>query len=309
MGLRVNEYGVYREPSGERLGGEQEQDIFTAVGLPYIEPELRENRGEIEAAEAGQLPRLITEEDIRGDLHMHTDASDGISDARTMAEAAIALGREYIAITEHSKGLAFAGGIDAESIVAQTKELRRLQDKLGGIRLLSGIEVDILRDGELDIDDDTLASLDWVIASVHSGFGMDGDKMTQRMIRAMETGLVDCIGHPTGRLLGERDPYAVDMDALLAAAARLGVFMELNAHPTRLDLGATHCRQARDLGVKVAINTDAHDADQLDGMEYGIYTARRGWLAVDDVLNAQPVSTLEEMRRQRLRARSTARSS
>jgi DNA polymerase (family 10) len=298
VGLRINEYGVYREPEGERLGGATEQEVFAAVALPWIPPELREDRGEIEAAERGALPRLIEQDDLVGDLHVHTDASDGTASAEQMARAAADLGRQYLAITDHSRSP--GGGIDLEQLGAQTRELRRLEDQLGSIRLLSGVEVDILSDGTLDFDPRRLVELDWVIASVHIGFEMTSHQMTERIARAMRTGVVDCIGHPSGRLLGERDPYPVDLDQLLRQARELGVAMELNAHPSRMDLDAGHCRQARELGVPLAICTDAHRPQQLERVEYGIFTARRGWIEAQHVLNTGPWQAITDRRRQRL---------
>ncbi len=299
-GLRISEYGVFREQSNQLLGGATEEEIFSALELPLIPPELREDRGELEAAEADALPTLITVEDLRGDLHLHTNASDGSASVEAMVRAAEKLDYQYIAITDHSQALAMAGGLDEARLRAQITELRRLQDEVSDLRILPGIEVDILQDGALDLSISILRELDFVVASVHSHFNMATEQMTARIIRAMESGVVDCIGHPTGRLLGQRDPYPVEMDQLLLRASQLEVAMELNAFPQRLDLSATHCRQAKELKVPVAINTDAHSPHHLTQLECGIATARRGWLEPADVLNALPLSTLLRRRQDRL---------
>jgi DNA polymerase (family 10) len=306
-GLRISEYGVFRDSTDELLGGATEEEIFAAVGLPYVPPELRENQGEIEAAEAGRLPRLVTEGDLRGDLHLHTNATDGTASAREMVEAAIALGYQYVAITDHSKAVAVAHGQDETRLAQQRADLRALEQELGALRILAGVEVDILADGTLDLAEAALAPLDWVVASVHSHFNLPEEQMTQRMIRAMESGVVDCIGHPSGRLLGHRDGYAVDLDRLIRAAERLGVAMELNAFPDRLDLDAPHCRQAKECGVPVAINTDAHAARHLAQREFGIATARRGWLEPSDVLNTGSAEAILSRRRDRMRGKQVAR--
>jgi DNA polymerase (family X) len=300
QGLKISEYGVHREPSGELLfGGATEAEIFAAVGLPFIPPELRESQGEIEAAEEGRLPDLLEEKDLRGDLHMHTKDTDGSATAAEMAAAARALGYAYIAITDHSRALAMARGLDVPRLRAQTRALRELEGT-AGIRILSGIEVDVLADGELDLPREELARLDWVVASVHSHFNMDAEVMTSRIVRAMESGVVDCLGHPSGRLLGQRDAYPVDLDAIVRAARRTGVALELNAFPDRLDLDALHCRQAKEQGVPVVLNTDSHATWHLARREFGIFTARRGWLEARDVLNAGPLEAIVERRRARM---------
>lgn len=298
-GLRVNEYGVFREADGTRLGGATEAEIFGAVGLPFIPPELRENHGEIEAAERGTLPVLVEQKDLRGDLHVHTSDSDGAADAEVMARAAAQIGLEYLAITDHSKAMIMARGLDEARVTAQGEQLRALAQLLG-IHILSGIEVDIVADGTLDLDRAVLAERDWVVASVHSHLEMPREQMTARVVRAMESGVVDCIGHPTGRIIGGREPYAVDVDALLEAARRTGVAVELNASPSRLDLDANHCRHARELGVPVVINSDAHAPAHLAWREYGIYTARRAWLEPANVLNTWPIERVVAWRRARL---------
>jgi DNA polymerase (family 10) len=292
-GLRINEYGIYREGSEDSLGGATEEEIFAAVGLPWIPPEIRENRGEIEAAEAGQLPELVEDGDLLGDLHVHTDFTDGTASVREMAEAAAALGMDYVAITDHSKALTVARGLDEERLAEQGKLIRQAEDEVGEIRLLTGIEVDILPDGRLDLELEALAELDWVVASVHSHFNLPEKEQTARIVKAMETGVVDCIGHPSGRLLGQRDPYLTSLDEVIQAAARLGVALELNAFPDRLDIDAIHCRQAREVGVPVVINTDAHSPAHLAQRQFGIYTARRGWLEAEHVLNTRSGPDLE----------------
>jgi len=275
------------------------------VGLPFIPPELREACGEIDAAERGKLPQLVTLEELRGDLHCHTDASDGLGSARQMAEAAMAEGLEYLAITDHSKSLTVARGLDEVRVRVQLKHLRRLQDRLNGLQLLAGIEVDILPNGDLDLDPLLLRDLDWVVASVHSEMDMPASEMSSRLIRAMETGVVDCLGHPTGRRLAIREGYPLDLQRLLRAAADLDVAFELNANPGRLDLDSVACRQARDMGVWVAINSDAHSPTELQRRDIGVFVARRGWLEARHVLNAQPLRLLEDRRRARMRRSET----
>jgi len=299
-GLKINEYGIYREGGEQSIGGRTEGEIFASVGLPYIPPELRENQGEIEAAEADQLPHLIEESDLRGDLHCHTDFTDGTASVLEMAEAAAALGFDYLAITDHSRSLTVARGLDLARLAEQGKVVREVEQELGEIALLTGIEVDILPDGELDLPPDVLHELQWVVASVHSHFNLSAEDQTARVIRAMESGVVDCIGHPSGRLLGQRDGYPIDMDRVIQTAARLGVALELNAFPDRLDLDPPHCRQAREMGVPVVINTDSHAPAHLAQRAFGIYTARRGWLEPKDVLNTRSVEQIRAWRAQRL---------
>lgn len=303
-GLKISDKGIFLRDTDVRVhSGPREEDIFAAVGLPWIPPELRENTGEIEAAAAGRLPRLVEEPDLQGDLHMHTLASDGTGTARQMAEAALALGHRYIAITDHTKSLEVAHGLDEGRLIAQMRHLRQLEDDLGALRIATGTEVDILADGSLDLDLDVLRQLDWVVASVHSRFDMTGQEMTDRLIRAMETGVVDCIGHPSGRRLGQRNGAELDMERLLQAARKLGVALEVNGNPHRMDLSDVHCRQAREMGVPVVINTDSHAPDHLRHREFGLLTARRGWIEPKHVLNCQPWATLADRRRDRLRTR------
>jgi DNA polymerase (family 10) len=288
-GLKISEYGVF-DDEGRRLGGQDESEIFAAVGLPWIAPELRENRGEIEAAAQGQLPRLVEVGDVQGDLHMHTRETDGRSTLEEMALAARAAGRRYIAITDHSQALAMARGLDPERLRAQGRVIQALNDQLGGNPVvLRGIEADILPDGSVDLGNEVLAGLDWVIASVHSQFGLPRAEQTRRVVRALESGVVDCLGHPTGRLIGRREPYEIDLEAVLAAAQRTGAAVECNSFPDRLDLCDVHLRMARDVGVPVVINTDSHATTHLVAIQYGVWTARRGWLEASHVANTLPL--------------------
>lgn len=298
-GLKINEYGVYK--GEKRTAGETEKEMYKTLGLPYIPPELREDRGEIEAAIEGKLPDLIELEDIKGDLHTHTKWSDGRATIEEMAESALRLGYEYIAISDHSPSQTIANGLSIERLRAKQKELETVAKKFRNIKVLMGTEVDIKSDGTLDYPDNVLKELDVVIASVHSGFKMDRETMTNRIIRAVKNPYVHAIGHPTGRLLGERDPYDVDIDVVIEAAIEYGKALEVNGSYWRLDLNDLHARKAVDAGVKVIISTDAHSTDQLPFMRYGVGTARRGWVRKKDVLNALPykelMERLREMRR------------
>ena len=304
-GLRINEYGVYDvaaapapDPAGDaagragrRIGGATEEEVYAAVGLPWIPPEIREGQGEIEAAQRGELPALVTLEEIRGDLHMHTQWSDGKDTAEVMARAAASRGYEYCCITDHSQSLKFARGVTVEDLRAHAAAVRGLSDAVG-IRVLMGAEVDILGDGSLDYPDDVLAGLDLVVGSIHSRFRMARDEMTKRVIRALEHPHLDVLGHPTGRLIGERPPYDLDIDAVLEAARRTETAIEINASPDRLDLPDVHVRAARERGVLVAIDTDAHQKAHLAFMPYGVGVARRGWMDAAHVVNAWPLATL-----------------
>ena len=298
-GLKINEYGVYK--GEKRIAGETEKEMYKTLGLPYIPPELREDRGEIEAAIEGKLPDLIEQGDIRGDLHTHTKWSDGRATIEEMAESALGLGYEYIAITDHSPSQTIANGLSIERLRAKQKELAAAAKKFKNIKVLMGTEVDIKSDGTLDYPDNVLKELDVVIASVHSGFKMDRVTMTNRIIRAVKNPYVHAIGHPTGRLLGERDPYDVDIDLVIEAALEYGKALEVNGSYPRLDLNDLNARKAVDAGVKIIISTDAHSTDQLLFMKYGVGTARRGWVRKKDVLNALPykelMERLKEMRR------------
>lgn len=301
MGLHISEHGVFTRDRRRLTSGREEEEIFHAVGLPFIPPVLRQHLGEIEMAEEGRLPQLVTAEDLRGDLHCHTRDSDGKASAREMARAAIELGYEYLAVTDHSKSLTVANGLDERRLSAQIEHLRRLEQDLGSLHLLAGTEVDILADGTLDLDPAVLRKLDWVVASVHERFDLDGEQMTDRILRAMETGLVDAIGHPTGRKLGQREPYPVDMEKLFQTARKLGVAMEVNGGPYRMDLNEVHCRQAREMGVMLVIDTDAHSPSGLARREFALAMAQRGWLEKRHVLNTREVSALRDFRAQRLR--------
>ncbi|MEQ1565041.1 MAG: DNA polymerase/3'-5' exonuclease PolX [Myxococcota bacterium] len=303
-GLKISDKGIFVRDTDLRVHpAPREEDVFAAAQLPFIAPELRENTGELEAAVAGKLPRLITAEDLRGDLHMHTVASDGKGTAEDMARAAVELGHEYIAITDHTKSLEVANGLDERRVLAQVRHLRELEDRFGALKVAAGTEVDILPDGTLDLDPEVLRGLDWVVASVHSGFDVSGDAMTSRIIAAMETGLVDVIGHPTGRRLDQRGGSELDLERLFQAARRLGVALEVNGNPYRMDLPDTACRRAVEMGVPLAIDTDAHAPGHLQYREFGVITARRGWVTPHDVINTRPWSALAELRRDRFRTR------
>jgi DNA polymerase (family X) len=305
-GLRINEYGVFREgeeakgdPVGERLGGDREEEVFAAVGLPWIPPVLRENRGETEAAREGRLPRLVTLGDIRGDLQMHSTWSDGKNSLKEMAQACQDLGYEYLAVTDHSQAVTVARGLNPDRVRAQWEEMEEVRQEVPGVRLFRSLEIDILKDGSLDMPDDILDELDLVLVSVHSFMDMDRATMTRRVIRAMEHPGVDILAHPTGRILNRRSPFELDVEDVLQAAAALEVAVELNAHPKRLDLHDLHLRRAKELGVKVAINTDAHSTRELLLMSYGVDQACRGWLEPEDVLNTLPLAEMESWKDRR----------
>lgn len=291
-GLKVSEYGILRVADGAEVPVATEADVFAAVELPYIPPELREDGSEIAAARAGELPELVTLQDIRGDLHMHSTWSDGRHSIEEMAEAARAIGYAYIAITDHSRSLRVANGLTPERLREQWAEIDRLNDRWDDFRILKGTEVDILPDGSLDFDDEVLAELDVVIASVHGAMQQDEETMTARICRAMANPFVHIVGHPTGRLLGRRDPYAVDVERLLQCAAETGTILEINAHPERLDLKDIHAKGAKNAGALVVVNTDAHSRETLHYMEYGITVARRGWLTAAHVVNTLSLAEL-----------------
>jgi DNA polymerase (family 10) len=288
MGYTLNEYSLADLKTEKPVAGKTEEDIYAKLKLDYIPPELRENLGEIDAAANHTLPTLITLDDLQGDVHMHTVETDGKNSIEEMAEAAKARGYKYMAITDHSKNLAFANGLDDKRAVVHIQRIRAANDKTDGITIFAGIEVDILADGDLDLSDDVLAQMDLVIASVHSVFNQEPAKMTERLLKAVENPNTSIIGHPTGRLQLRRDAYHFDMDAMLTAAARHKVAMELNSYPDRLDLNDIHLRQAKQRGVKIVINTDSHHTSHLDKIRYGILQARRAWLTKDDVLNTLP---------------------
>lgn len=287
-GLRMAGDGLFRTTQGheERVPAETEEEVFRALGLPWIPPELREDRGEIEAARDGRLPRLITHEDIRGDLHMHSDWSDGKDTMETMVAACVARGLAYMAITDHSPSVGIVRGLSARDALRQAQEIERLRAAFPHIRILHGMEVDILADGTLDLPDDALARLDLVIVSAHSALRMERARMTERVIRAISHPAVRVLGHATGRLIGRREPSLIDLDAVFAAAAAHGVAVELNAQPHRLDVNDVQVRRAREHGVLISIGTDAHSTSSLDFMRGGVDQARRGWLEPSDVVNA-----------------------
>ncbi len=292
QGLKLNEYGLFK--GGCRLAGATEEEVYAALGLPWIPPELREDRGEIEAARAGRLPDLVDRADLRGDLHVHTRWSDGTATIEEMARAAAAHGLQYVAISEHSRRLAVAHGLDPERLAQQVDEIERLRPRLPGIALLTGIEVDVLDDGALDLPDAALAPLDVVIAAVHSKFNLPRAKQTARILAALDHPHVRILAHPLGRLIDQREPYDVDMLAVIRKCRARGVALELNAHPERLDLTDVHCRLARDEGAWVVINSDAHSVHEYDHLAYGIGQARRGWLQARHVLNTRPLAEVRE---------------
>jgi DNA polymerase (family 10) len=290
MGLSLNEYGLFRIEGEVRVAGHTEEQIYEALGMPWIPPELRENSGEVDAAQEGRLPTLIRSTEIRGDLHMHTTETDGRATLEEMAEAARAMGYEYIAITDHSKALAMANGLDEERVVAFARRVRELDQAALGVRVFSGLECDIRRDGAMDIAEDALAELDFVIGSVHSYMNLEAAEMTERLLRALESPSIRVLGHPTGRVLLHREAFPFDFDAVVTAAARRGVWLEINASPERLDLGGPQVRAARARGAKFVVNTDAHHPKHLLNMPYGVLTARRGWLEAADVMNTRPLA-------------------
>lgn len=291
-GLSLNEYGIASTETGVRQTYPDEETFYGALGLEYIEPELREGGGEIAAARNHTLPSLVSVGDVRGDLHVHTEWSDGSLPIETMAAAARDRGYEYVAITDHSGGIGVARGLSPERLLDQIQRIRSIDEQLEGIRILAGSEVDIRRDGTLDFADEILARLDWVIASVHSGFNQPEEQMTQRIIRAIENPYVNAIAHPTGRLIGKRAPYAVDLEAVFRAAARTGTALEINSFPDRLDLVDSHARRAKSLGVMLVVDTDAHAAAHFDNIRYGVAMARRGWAETKDVLNTRGIGDL-----------------
>jgi len=302
QGLKINEYGIFR--ADERIGGEDEADVFASVGLAYIPPELREDRGEIEAAKANRIPELVAANDIKGDLHVHTNWSDGKNSIEEMALTAISSGYEYIAVADHSPAVGIAGGMTAEKIRKRQEEIEKLntrfEDEDINFRVLAASEVDIKSDFSMDFPDDVLESLDVVVGAIHTKFTQDRETMTKRIVTAIENPNVDIIAHPTGRLLGKRDPYEVDMELLMESARDTGTIMELNSFPGRLDLNDVHCKMAKDYGVLIAISTDAHDAMQMQGViKYGVATARRGWLEPKDVVNTRGLGNIRGLLKRR----------
>lgn len=294
-GLKINEYGVFRD--NDLVAGTTEESVLASVDLPWIPPELRENNGEIEAAQSQSLPTLITLENLKGDLHSHTNATDGINSLTEMAAAARESGLEYLAITEHSKHLTVAHGLNEQQLLEHMDKIDKLNSQLKGITLLKGIEVDILYNGDLDLADETLAKLDLVIVAVHSNFHLSREKQTERLLRAMDNPYTTILAHPTGRLIGAREAYDIDMQRIIRHARQRGCFLELNAQPARLDLNAIHCQMAKAEGVLISINSDAHSVTDFDNLRYGVGQARRGWLEEQDILNTRSLAELRSLLR------------
>jgi DNA polymerase (family 10) len=292
-GLKINEYGVFKNE--KRIAGKTELEIFKSVNLPYISPELREDQGEIEAAQNESLPSLVDIKDILGDLHAHTNWSDGNNTIEEMAQAARRRGYRYIAICDHSASLGIAHGLKRERLEKQIEEIEKVSRKLKDCKILRGVEVDIKSNGELDLDQDILERLDVVVASIHSKFTQPEAEMTRRIIKAVENPSVHIIAHPTGRIIGKREPYSVNLDTVMDACLANGKMLELNAYPERLDLSDLHCRKAKEKGVKLAISTDAHRTEHLEWMTFGVATARRGWIEPQDVINTLPLSKLRKL--------------
>ncbi|GAC1466197.1 MAG: DNA polymerase/3'-5' exonuclease PolX [Gemmatimonadaceae bacterium] len=291
-GSSLNEYGITDTATGAMKTFENEESFYESLDLQYIPPELREGRGEIAAARRRELPNLVNMDDIRGELHMHSDWSDGSLPIDEMVRLAADRGYEYVAVTDHSSGAGMAGGASIDRMRAELSRIREVEGNAGGIRVLAGCELEIKRDGSLDFPDEVLEELDWVIASIHSGFNQTEEEMTTRIVRAMENPHVDAIGHPTGRLIGRRQPYAVDLEAIFATAARTNTVLEINSHPDRLDLMDSHARHAIELGALLVINTDAHAPANFDNLHYGVATARRGWAEAGNVLNTRSYDDL-----------------
>ena len=294
---KLNEYGLFR--GKRRIAGKTEEEVYGKFKLPWIPPELREDRGEVEAAEKGNLPTLVERKDIKGDLHIHTDATDGHGTIEEMVQGAKDRGYRYLAITDHSQAITVAHGLDPRRLKEHAERIRKIAARQKGFLLLAGIEVDILKGGRLDLPEKALAGLDWVVASIHSYFDLPEAKMTERLLAAVRSGVVHCLGHPFGRYIGSRDPIQFDVDRVFDACREHGVLLEINAHPVRLDLPDIYCKRAKEMGLAMVISTDAHRVSELDLMEYGIGVARRGWLEKKDVLNTLSASAL----RKRLRSR------
>ena len=291
-GLKINEYGVFNLKTGRKIGGRKEGDIYRALKLDFVPPELREDTGEIEAALHGRLPELVQLSEIKGDLHVHSKYSDGNLGIEEIIDEAKKRGYQYVAVTDHSKSLGIAGGMSAEQLLDQNKKILSFNKRLRGFRLLSSVEMDIKSDGTMDYPDEVLKKLDIVVASIHSGFRQSRDKLTKRLVSAMKNPYVTIIAHPTGRLIGERDAYEVDMEEILTAARNTGTSIEVNAYPLRLDLSDSYIKRAKAMGILLAISTDTHVAYQFDFMRYGVGISRRGWLEKKDVLNTYPYKTL-----------------
>ncbi len=290
QGLTLNEYGLFTLEGNQRVAGETEEEIYRKLGYDWIPPELRENSGELEAAADHRLPKLVEHSDIRGDLHMHTTETDGKATLREMAEAAAALGYEYIAITDHSKALAMANGLDEKRAVAFAQQVRELNRDGLPLHVFSGLECDIMRDGSMDLSEDALAELDMVIGSVHSNMSLESEEMTDRLLRALDSPSLRILGHATGRLLLQREPYAFDFERIALRASSLRKLFEINASPERLDLPSHFVRSAKAKGCRFTISTDAHRPSHLQNMRFGVVTARRGWLESSDILNTRPLA-------------------
>jgi len=289
-GIKINEYGAFK--GEKKIAGKEEKDIYRSLGMDWIEPELREDRGEIEGAQKGRLPKLLQESEIKGDLHVHSKWSDGVFSIEEMAKAAQKRGYQYVAICDHSKSLKIAHGLDESRLIKQIEEIDSINEKFEGFQILKGTEVDILSDGRLDFSEEILEKLDFVVAAIHSGFKQDRGKMTKRIIQALENPHIHILAHPSGRLLGARDPYEVEMDELMEAAKKYGKALEINAYFERLDLDDIHCRKAKEMGIRVGIGTDAHHLDQMWMMSLGVAVARRGWLEAKDVLNTMSLKEI-----------------
>ncbi len=298
LGFKLNEYGLFERKSQKRIAGETEESVYEALGLPYIEPELREDRGEIEAGLEDALPDIVKYRDVKGDLHVHSEWSDGSGSLEEIAEAAMKRGLEYVAVCDHSRALGIARGLDEHRLRNQVREIERLNRKYEGFRLLSGIEANIMADGSLDLPDSALSDLDFVVASIHSAFKADIAKMTRRLLSAIHKDYVSTIGHPTGRLIQRRSPYQVNLEKIFEAAAEQKVMMEINAFPDRLDLNDVHSRMAMERGVRLSIGTDAHTTSQLKYLELGVSVARRAWLRSEDLANTLGADELSSKARQ-----------
>ncbi|MEJ2436069.1 MAG: PHP domain-containing protein [Pseudolabrys sp.] len=290
---KLNEYGLF---SGKRrIAGKTEEEVYKKLGLAYIPPEMREDRGEVALAKAGKIPKLVSVKDIRGDLHCHSNWTDGTAPIADMAAAAKACDYEYMALTDHSRRQTMSHGLDPGRVTRQLREIDKLNARFRNFTILKGIEVDILKDGSLDLPDSTLSKLDVVVASVHSFFDLSREAQTERVIRAMQNPHVNIIGHPTGRLIGEREPFAIDMDRVLAAAADLKCYLEINSQPDRLDLNDVHAHAAKTKGVKLSVSTDSHAVSSFQYVRYGVDQARRAWLTTDDVINTRSLGVLRKL--------------
>lgn len=290
-GLKINEYGIFKTKTNKKIAGSEEKDMYKTLNLAYVPPELREDRGEVELALKDKLPRLVELKDIKGDLHVHSNGSDGALSFEEIASACQAMGYKYVVITDHSKTLRVAGGLSEKTLLTNIKRIRKINKKFKKIRLLIGSEVDILNDGQLDYKDSILKELDFVIAAIHSGFKQSKEILTKRTLRAMENKYVNMIAHPTGRLMGVREPYAIDLEKVFKRAKETNTALEINAYPERLDLDDNAARRAKELGVTLAISTDTHTRGQLRNMIFGVSVARRGWLEKKNILNTLDLET------------------